>query len=354
MGDLGIRSESLPWAGEPREGAGRPGAGAAHALTRTVHIDLLTVGGGPRFTGEDVAHVRRLQEVVDDLPPIVVHRGTMRVVDGVHRLRAARLAGRDTVQVIFHEGGEESAFVRAVEANVRHGLPLSVMERRAAAAKIMAFHPEWSDRRVAAVAGLSARTVADVRATGDGEARRETRLGRDGRARPLDAATGRRTAGRLLLERPGASLREVARIAGISPETVRDVRDRLARGEDVVPPGRRREAAEEPPCKLAEISTSPDRSVGRIIPDRPASSDQRLAVVKALRRDPSLRLSESGRLLLRWLEVSQEAAREWERILRAVPSHRGQQIAGLARSCAEDWDRLADEISSRTTTQSSA
>jgi len=313
-----------------------------------VPIELLTVGDGPRFTGEDVAHTRRLMEVAAELPPIIVHRGTMRVIDGVHRLRAARLAGRDAVDVKFFDGSEDSAFVTAVEANVRHGLPLSVAERRAAAARIMTSHPDWSDRRIAAVAGLSAKTVAEIRSASESTRKAgEVRLGCDGRARPIDATSGRRLAGRVLADRPDASLREIARIAGISPETVRDVRDRLERGEDPVPQSRRNSAGG------GHARSQPGRVVGRI-PNARLSHDEQVDIVQALRADPSLRFSEAGRLLLRWLQVSQAAVREWDGILRAIPSHRMQQLAKLAKSCAEDWVRLADQVNSQEVAQPGA
>ncbi|MFG2736454.1 ParB N-terminal domain-containing protein [Streptomyces carpaticus] len=334
--------------------------------TQSVPIDMLTVGESLRFTGEDVAHVQQLMEVVDDLPPITVHRTTMRVIDGVHRLRAAHLAGRDTVKVTFFEGTEDGAFVKSVEANVQHGLPLSVAERKAAAVRIMASHPDWSNRRIATVAGLSAKTVSDVRSSHHPTTQPGVvRLGRDGRVRPIDASGGRRHASRLLSERPDASLREIARLVGISPETVRDVRDRLTRGEDPVPQGRRDQSAyrsgERPGNRLGARShpeaggarSEPGRVMGRIS-HVPLSPEQKMAIALALRRDPSLRFSESGRLLLRWLEASLAAISEWDRILRAIPSHRKQQIADLAKTCAEDWGRLADQMSSQATRQSGA
>ncbi|GII86996.1 hypothetical protein Ssi03_49860 [Sphaerisporangium siamense] len=319
-------------------------------------IELLAVGDGPRLTGVDVTHARRLMEVVEELPPIIVHRSTMRVIDGMHRLRAAQLVGRDTVEVRFFEGSEDSAFVRAVEENVRHGLPLSAAERRTAAARIMTSHPDWSDRRIAAVVGLSPKTVAEIRSASDSLRRAgEVRLGRDGRARPVDAASGRKLAGWLVAERPDASLREIAKIAGISPETVRDVRNRVERGEDPVPQSRRTRSGGggRPRHDAGHARAQPGRVVGRI-PNGLASHDEQVALVHALRRDPSLRFSAGGRLLLRWLELSQVAVREWDDILRAVPSHRVQQVAKLAKSCAEDWARLADQVSSQAASQPSA
>src|SRR5262249_502798 len=86
--------------------AGR--VGEDMSTSQSVPIGKLTVGDSPRTTGEDIAHIRRLVEVVEDLPPIIVHRSTMQVIDGVHRLRAAYLVGRETVDVTFFDGSEDS------------------------------------------------------------------------------------------------------------------------------------------------------------------------------------------------------------------------------------------------------
>lgn len=311
-------------------------------IVQAVPIAQLTVDGGLRIAGEDVAHTHRLMEVVDELPPIIVHYKTMQVIDGVHRLRALQSVGRTAVDVDFFHGSVENAFVTAVAVNVRHGLPLSVADRRTAAMRIVASHPDWSDRRIAAVAGLSARTVTEIRFSSS--PRGAIRLGRDGRARPIDSATGRRDAARLLVERPEASLREIARVVGISPETVRNVRVRLARGEDPVPHARRVSSGQG---RSASEPTAQPRAtpVDRRIAGGPLSAKEQMATLAVLRQNPSVRFSERGRLLLRWLEVSQAAARDWDGILQAIPSHCAQQVANLAKSCAEDWIRLADQVS---------
>ncbi|MFD0433138.1 ParB N-terminal domain-containing protein, partial [Streptomyces chartreusis] len=94
------------------------------------------------------------------MPPIIVHRDSMRVIDGLHRLRAAQLRGHSTIAVTFYDGTEADAFVLAVESNVRHGLPLSLPDRKRAAVRIIATHPQWSDRKIASVTGISPATVA--------------------------------------------------------------------------------------------------------------------------------------------------------------------------------------------------
>ena len=71
-----------------------------------VPVELLRHADSPRLDGESPDHIRTLAESGSDLPPILVHRETMRVIDGMHRLRAAILNGQ-----------LETATVEAVEAS---------------------------------------------------------------------------------------------------------------------------------------------------------------------------------------------------------------------------------------------
>src|SRR5258707_731891 len=102
----------------------------------------------PRLGGENLDHVKALAEVGDCWPPILVHRQTMRVIDGMHRLRAARLRGQTTIEVQFFDGDDDEAFVAAVKANVAHGLPLTLTDRKAAATRIIGSQPQRSNRRI--------------------------------------------------------------------------------------------------------------------------------------------------------------------------------------------------------------
>jgi ParB-like chromosome segregation protein Spo0J len=186
-----------------------------------------------RRQGVQKEHVRALAEAGEALPPVLVHRATMRIIDGTHRWHAARLRGEEEIRVRFFDGDEASAFVLAVRTNIAHGLQLSLADRKAAASKIVELYPDWSNRLVASVAGLSPTTVAGIRAGRPPAAHHVSgRVGRDGRVRPLDISEGRRAAAKLIRDNPGASLRNIALQAGISPETARDVRARLRRGED--------------------------------------------------------------------------------------------------------------------------
>jgi hypothetical protein len=62
----------------------------------------------------------------------------MRVIDGMHRLRAAQLRGDHGVEVKFFDGDADEAFIAAVRANITHGLPLTLADRKAAAQRILA------------------------------------------------------------------------------------------------------------------------------------------------------------------------------------------------------------------------
>ncbi|MEU3353669.1 streptomycin biosynthesis protein [Streptomyces sp. NPDC037389] len=325
-----------------------PGPEQRHAVV--LPLASLLPAASPRLAGEDPRHVQAIARLDSPLPPIVVHRATLRVVDGMHRLRAARLRGDERIAVRFFEGSEEDAFVHAVRANTRPGgLPLTRADRSAAAERIIRSHPHWSDRLIASAAGLAASTVASLRRrTGHPAAPTTTRTGRDGRVRPLNAADGRRRAGALIAARPEASLREIAHDAGIAVGTARDVRLRLALGQDPVPKklrdAERRDAADATPS----ASTGDARSaVAVATPVAAAATGDGSSSLSRLRMDPSLRLTEGGRVLLRLLNAHAMGGDRWRRLLEAVPAHRRQTVAQAARHCAASWLRFATELERR-------
>ena len=301
-----------------------------------VPVTALGVGESPRLAGESAEHVKLLAEAEARLPPVLVHRQTMRVIDGVHRLRAAVLRGDREIAVEFFDGDVEEAFVQAVKANLVHGLPLSLADRRAAAARILGLYPEWSDRAVARTVGLSADTVALVRRESSEESvRSDVRIGRDGRARPVDPSQGRLRASEVLAARPDASLREVAREAGIAVGTVRDVRERLRRGEDPVPA--KRQAAGYRQVAQEALPEADDR----------VNLADLLAILRNLKDDPSLKFSDTGRRLLRWLDVHAPSPADKAWALPAVPSHCANRIAELARGYAHIWHGFAEALERR-------
>jgi hypothetical protein len=300
-----------------------------------VTVSSLVPGYSPRLCGEVEEHVELLAELDEPLPPLLVQRSTMRVIDGMHRLRAAVLRGDPTIEVEFFDGDEAAAFVAAVRANVTHGPPLPRAHPDPATARIVASHPHFSDRAIAAITGVAARTVAAVRhRTAPDAPPTVTRIGRDGRVRPLNSTDARLVASRMIRSNPHSSLRDIARRVGLSPATVRDVRERMRRGEDPVPQRKRRTA----------FTDDRDRPVRPS--DQPLIRD-REALLRNLNRDPSLRFSESGRAVLRWLFAHACGPDGWQQMIADIPPHCAYVVAELAYGCAAEWRNLADHLEQR-------
>jgi ParB-like chromosome segregation protein Spo0J len=316
----------------------------------SVPILSLLPADSPRLNGEDKAHISRLAETETSLPPILVDQRTMRVIDGMHRLMAASLRSKETIDVIFFAGSEADIFLRAVQENVAHGLPLSQADRRAAAERIITSHPHLSDRAIGHSVGLAAKTVAAIRkTTGQVQPQLNSRVGRDGKVRPLDSGAGRRRAAELLTQQPDASLRDVARAAGISPATVLDVRKRLERGEPPAPErsavnGARKDAGN------GSAESGQERN-GTAIPatrlrPRTAAPPDPAAAVERLLRDPSLR-NERGKGLLRLLHVNAVGTEQLSDAATAVPPHCVGIVVELARQYAKMWQDFARELEGR-------
>jgi ParB-like chromosome segregation protein Spo0J len=321
-----------------------------YPITRVPVTDLV-LSNWLRVKGEDIKHVRVLAEVEDELPPIVVHRATMRVIDGMHRVRAAILSGVTHIEALLFEGAEDEAFLLAVRLNVTHGLPLSRADRVAAAVRIINSTPQWSDRAIARAAGLSDKTVASIRRRASAEIPHSPdRIGRDGRVRPLSPATGRRAASDLIAQNPDAAIREIAARAGISPGTARDVRERLRNGLDPVPLRHRNgsQSAESGPAGSQPARFNAGESQPRSGEDgtreRSLSARMTPMILESLRNDPSLRYNEAGRALLRLLALHSMSPEGWEQMISAVPLHRAQAVAQVARSSSEAWQEFAARL----------
>jgi transposase-like protein len=313
---------------EVEEYVGAPLAADGSDLpSEKVPLSCLETGDSPRRCGENSSHARMLADLGDVLPPIIVHRPTMRVIDGMHRLHAARLRGAEEIEVRFFDGDEASAFVLGVQLNVTHGLPLSLADRRAAADRILSLYPHWSDRVIASVTGLSGPTVAARRRRLSADnSQSDARVGMDGRIRPIDPAQRRKAATQLLADNPGASLREIARQAGLSPETIRKLRIQSA-----------------PVNGAARRQPSPSSPLAR--PDEAARA--RNMALQALRADPAFRSTDSGRTLLRLLAASRAVDDSGNDFIAKAPAHCLGRLVEAARACARDWEAFAAGVERR-------
>jgi len=321
------QSFRIPREQVPSNTANEPERNGPDETITWIRISEVEVADSPRLDGTDEEHIRLLAGVSSRLPPILVHRESMRVIDGMHRLTAARMNGAEEIEAKFFHGSDAEAFVLAVRTNTTHGLPLTATDRQAAATRIIASHPELSDRAVAGIVGLSARTVSNLRKRA-GDTLPQRRLGRDGRLRPLSTVEGRRIAGQLFADQPQSSLREVAKQAGISVSTARDVRLKMSAD-------RRDEhsAAEEG------------------LPGKTDSGADLKSMIESLRRDPSIRYSERGQAVLRWLALRTITAHQYRQVIDDVPSHTTGLLTRIARECAAAWTEFADELDNKSVPQ---
>lgn len=322
-------TETSDHAGQP---AGAPDPALATDLRRPVEladVAALRDGYSPRTGGIDASRVAQLAEIVDELPPIVVQRATMRVVDGMHRLQAARSRGDTSVPVRYFDGSDQEAYVLAVRLNVVHGMPLPLRDRVAALDRILRTFPEWSDRRIATACGVAPRTVAARRqCSSEEKAQVNTRIGRDGRIHPRSVAAGREVAAELMRRDPGASLRTVARQAGISVGTALDVRRRLARG-------------------AGATGADPAATAPRPDPDAPSAVLHSAASrLEQLARDPSVWGSEHGRAVLRLASATVGLMRRSAAVADSMPGHSRQSLRDVAQGCVTGWKQFSERLDS--------
>jgi transposase len=321
-----------------------------------VPVNLLNLDFTLRDEPLNLEHVEILAGITGELPPILVHQPSRRVVDGIHRVHATLARGREYISAVMYDGSPEDAYAIAVRLNASHGLPLSRAERSSAARRILRTHPQWSNRMIAGMTGLSEATIRtrrhEVAEPGAGSA---TRLGQDGRVRPVNAAENRIRVSRLLTEQPTASARAIAKEAGVSTNTVLDVRRQLVDGHESAPARGR----PEPPGRPAH-GAPPGTPSGSVHPAPGGTQHTEVSlemignlekitetILGSLMADPSIRLSDRGRFLIRWMQVNRETLHSGARVVDAIPSHWSSPMAGLARAYAGLWQELARTLEHR-------
>ncbi|WP_107439684.1 ParB N-terminal domain-containing protein [Streptomyces rimosus] len=266
------------------QSSARPSRAIGHGRIETVPVASLILTDTPRTSGTDPEHVLRLAEVKEGLPPILVQRSTLRVLDGMHRVKAAMLRGDDTIPVQYFEGSDAESFVQSVQANVAHGLP----------------------------------------------------------RRPVDGAPGRKKAVDIMRERPEAPLRAVAQEAGVSLGTAHNIRAKL-RSEakaDVDGPGQERKDT----SRKKGASAPPGEATAGAAPRSAEAQQAQRQLLSSLRQDPSVRMTEKGRLLLQWLGILTLDAEGRQQFADSMPAHRLLSVAQLAQDCSATWRQLATEL----------
>ncbi|GAB4583864.1 hypothetical protein [Nocardia sp. IFM 10818] len=254
----------------------------------------------------------------------------------MHRVRAAQSSGATVIDAVYFDGDESQAFLLSVRLNSAHGLPLSLSDKKAAALRILSDYPEWSDRRLAEVVNLSDKTIAAIRRRAGAELPHhpDQRIGRDGVAYPAARkGEGRQWALELVQANPAASAREVASIAGVSLTTAKNV----LRGV--------RDAGSGPTCKERDMVPAEKTRVIRIEGTLPAVAPDTL--IQRLRSDPSLRLTELGRVLLRTMDGAPADPVTWKAVAESLPAHCLPIVAELANHFAHNWGNFAVSIKGR-------
>ena len=310
----------------------------------SVPVGALVPGIHLRMTGVKPAHVQLLAAAARaaQLPPILVQRSGMRIIDGMHRVEAAKLSGEWTIRARVVDCSDEKALILAVKANTLHGLPLTRAERISSAKRILDAHPDWSDRKVAGIAGLSGQAIASLRnSLLDGEGLDGKRVGRDGKRRPVVATEGRLRANEYVRAHPEASVRQIAQAADVSLGTAHDVRQKVRRGAD-------RQVAE--PTRQAAPPALPASPMTTIRAQAAAATVQRLAgpaLVRKLAGDPAIRYTEGGRDFLRWLTQYAMQPDEWREFVDAVPERWLEEVRQTAVAMSDAWDQFANQLGCR-------
>jgi hypothetical protein len=322
---------------------------------REVPVGALSPGLGLRQGGTNAAHVQLLVDAAGaaDLPPLLVQEDGWRVIDGLHRLEAAKLRGEDIVRARFVDCTDSEALVLAMKANSSHGLPLSKADRICGAKRVLAAHPDWSDRAIATVTGLSAKTIASLRNRSAGGAQLGSkRLGRDGKRRPVTPGEGRRRAAEYLIAHPNAPLRHVARETDVSLGTVHDVSAQLRRGASPQRNGHRLPAArpaDHPAEATADTATAAPAANGtpprrKNHTDPPPTWPQ---IAAKMANDPTIRYTDGGKRFLRWMSLHAADPHRWREFVNTIPAHLQTVIAPIADDISQEWNLFAQQLKNK-------
>jgi transcriptional regulator with XRE-family HTH domain len=139
----------------------------------------------------------------ETLPPIIVEADTLRLLDGLHRLKARTALGETVVEVERHQIPRGiPAKLYAASLSARHGDRMTGEDLKAVAREVFTIDPDASQAQVGRMLGVSQNTIS--RWCSDISERRRN-------VRQVKA---------LLLTRSGMSLREAGELLGVNHQTV--------------------------------------------------------------------------------------------------------------------------------------
>ncbi|WP_367318523.1 hypothetical protein [Streptomyces sp. HUAS ZL42] len=261
----------------------------------------------------------------------------MRVIDGMHRVRAAVILGLDTVDSQFFDGCEAEAFIQSVTRNIADGLLLSLADRRAAVRRILTSFPTMSDRSIAVYTGLDVGVVTEIRAAAD-PSRLNLPVGDGGRLPPPACTAERGHAADPVANTPERPLRPIAQETGLSSlGNAHSVREGLCRDKEQT-------AGAQPRMVPSRTPTARNAQVRSA---RPTMARASRDLLRILRNNPLLRDSQSGRDFLRWLHGHFITDEAWKELVETVPPHCTETVAQIAMKCSDTWRRFAEELSDK-------
>lgn len=148
----------------------------------------------PRAKGLDPDHVDDLVAAYRDdtrrptIPPPTVWnikgKGELKLSQGFHRLKAAKLAGLKELECDVRIGSEQECAIDALTSNKSHGLKRSNEDKRRAVDLLLKLCPDWSANRIADAAGVHDGLVAERKKSQvpeSGTCEPRTVVGKDGK-----------------------------------------------------------------------------------------------------------------------------------------------------------------------------
>lgn len=125
-------------------------------------IDELRPGPAVRSRPPAAEDVADLAGALEDAPAVLVACPGRRLLDGHHRVAAARHRGDEDVDVTWWHGDPADMFLVALRRNAAL-VPVTPQERQVAAEVLLQTRAEMSDRWVARACGISPSTVGKLR-----------------------------------------------------------------------------------------------------------------------------------------------------------------------------------------------
>ena len=104
--------------------------------------------------------IEHYAEIFDLLPPVVVQKGTGILLDGFHRIEAAKFINREAVDVVEMDIPDNELFAEALRRNLAHGLPLTSDERNEAIVRL--YREGWKQEALAQMWGITHQQISNI------------------------------------------------------------------------------------------------------------------------------------------------------------------------------------------------